>query len=339
MARRRIPAAALAALIATTVVGAQVPDDAPGKPSEFSLGVLRRDGVMIPFAAFNGREWTVPWPGADTSVPLPISLADIPKRWWGSIGPDVRWRAWLGDGTTKPLTLLKPVHVPIFCGGHLAIATDYRGEPMPERQPTVPKDAIATAGDVTLLPITNVSVNSPDATRLIAAITDRFNGEETLAALNFRSWQHPYGADARSRTPIALEAFYRASETGPDGDFRTSYIEAVRKYPALEQDQGCGLVTFVRGWVTEFRDRKPVINLGARVTYCDRADVSFIHPFGRVRIPRGSGRRSGTAADVYWVYQTSSWRDEFYSVAQVRAEAVRPVLVVAGGGCPREPAK
>ena len=64
-----------------------------------------------------------------------------------------------------------------------------------------------------------------------------------------------------------------------------------------------------------------------------------MHPFGRVRIPRGSGRRGGFAADVYWVYQTSSWRDEFYSVAHVMPEMVRPVVVVAGGGCPRDPAK
>jgi hypothetical protein len=42
---------------------------------------------------------------------------------------------------------------------------------------------------------------------------------------------------------------------------------------------------------------------------------------------------------VYWIYQTSSWRDEFYSVVRVTPEEVRPVLVVAGGGCPKEPAK
>ncbi len=112
----------------------------------------------------------------------------------------------------------------------------------------------------------------------------------------------------------------------------------MRRYPAGPFDEGCGLITFVRGWVTEYRDKKPTINIGARVTFCDRADVSFMQPFGRVRIERGSGRgRAG--ADVYWLYQTSSWRDEFYSVARVSAEGVRPALVVAGGGCPKEPAK
>jgi hypothetical protein len=65
--------------------------------------------------------------------------------------------------------------------------------------------------------------------------------------------------------------------------------------------------------------------------------VSFIQPFGRIRLERGSGRAAG--GDVFWIYQSSSWRDEFYSVARVAPEGVRPVLVVAGGGCPKEPAK
>ena len=34
--------------------------------------------------------------------------------------------------------------------------------------------------------------------------------------------------------------------------------------------------------------------------------------------------------ESYWVYQLSSWRDEFYSVARVRPEDVRPVVAVAG---------
>jgi hypothetical protein len=333
MMRGRIPAGLLGAVAAAAVaVGAGA------APGEFSVGVLRRDGLLIPFAAFNGRSWEVAWPGSDTSAPLPISLADIPRKWWGGVGPEAPWQAWLAEGEKRPLKLQKPVHVPIFCGAHLAIGTDYRGEAPSEREPTVAKDAIATAGDVTLLPITQVSVNAPDATRLLAVITERFNEEETLAATNFLRWRHPYGVLSRARFPITLEAFYRTTDGTESAAFRTNYIEAVRKFPAGPGDEGCGLITFVRGWVTEGPGKKPVMNLGARVTYCDRADVSFMQPFGRVRIERGSGRGRGPA-DTYWIYQTSSWRDEFYSVARVSAEDVRPVLVVAGGGCPKEPAK
>lgn len=310
-------------------------------PGEFSVGVLRRDGVLIPFATYHGRVWEVVWPGSDLREPLPINLTDVPRKWWGGIGPDVSWRAWLRDEGTQPLKLVKPVHVPIFCGAHLAIATDYRGEALTEREPTVPKDGIATAGDVTVLPITQVSVNAPDAARMIDAITERFNEEERLAERTFTSWRHPYSPFARAKLPITLEAFYRSTDTsGPDGlDFRTNYIEAVRRFPAGPMDQGCGLITFARGWVTEYRSKKPEINIGARITYCDRADVSFIQPFGRVRVERPGGRGRAAGTDVYWIYQTSSWRDEFYSIARVAPEGVRPTLVVAGGGCPQERAR
>src|SRR6187551_1571749 len=138
---------------------------------KFSVAVLRRDGVMIPFAAYDGKSWSVPWPGSALNLPLPIALSDIPKPWWGPISPTAAWTAWLPDEVTKPVKPIRPAQVPVFCGAHLAIATDYRGAALTEREPTVPKDGIATAGDVTILPITQVSVHAPDAAKLIWAIT------------------------------------------------------------------------------------------------------------------------------------------------------------------------
>jgi hypothetical protein len=325
-----------AALAGTLLAAAAAVLSAAPQNGKFSLAVLRRDGLLIPFASYNGRAWSVPWPGADTSVALPISLGDIPKTWWGEAGPGSPWTAWLADGATRPLKLLRPVHVPIFCGGHLAISTDYRGAPPDERAPTMPKDGIATAGEVKIEPIVQVSVNSPDAARLLAAITEKFNDEEELAASHFTRWRHPFSAGLRARRPIELEAFYRATDTGPRGQFRTSYIEAVRKFPPLAGDEGCGLLTFARGWITEVPGKAPIINLGVRVTYCDRAEVSFMLPFGRIHAAGASGR-GGSNGESFWVYQLSSWRDEFYSVARVAPDGVKPVVVVSGGGCPKEP--
>jgi hypothetical protein len=90
----------------------------------------------------------------------------------------------------------------------------------------------------------------------------------------------------------------------------------------------------VHGWVTEVPGKTPVIDIRARVTYCDREDVPFIQPFGRF-VARDAG---GRVQDVFWVYQLSSWRNEFYSVARVTKDGVRPVVGVSGGGCPKEPA-
>ena len=40
--------------------------------------------------------------------------------------------------------------------------------------------------------------------------------------------------------------------------------------------------------------------------------------------------------EVYWVYQISSWRDEFYTVSRIRPDGVKAIVAVAGGGCPRD---
>ena len=326
MFRSRIRRVLIAACcVAAVALVAAEPD------GKFSLAVLRRDGLMIPFATYNGRSWSVAWPGS-SNVPLPISLSDIPKAWWGDSSPTAPWTAWLSDGEKRTLKLDKPVHVPIFCGAHLTVATDYRGAPPSEPAPTVAKDGVATAGGVTVLPVTQVSTLSGDAKQIVQAITEKFDEEEELAATHFSAWQHPFSRSMRRQIPIELETFYRAADNGKNGPFRTSYIEAVRRYPALYGDQGCGLITFARGWITELdKGKTPIINIGVRITYCDRADVQFFQPFGRIVMP---GSRN-----VYWVYQLSSWRDEFYTVASVAADGVKPVVVVAGGGCPKEPAR
>jgi hypothetical protein len=313
-----------AAALALALIPGLVPMLGQGRTA-FGLGVLRRDGVLIPFCTYNGRTWSADWPGIDTPE-LPISIQSVPKRWWGAPGPSASWTAWLADGGKQPLVLEKPEHLRIFCGTHLGIQTDYRGGPFDPRDPTIAKDGVAIAGDAALLPITQVSLFAPDAHKIVETITDDFNKEEKLAATRFVAWVHPYGETARKQVPIELESFYRARESTPSGEWLTSYIEAVRRFPALPRDHDCGLITFVRGWVLEREGADPVIDLSARVTYCDRADVTFMQPFGRLLIDR----------EPYWVYQMSSWRDELYEVSRIKPTEVRPVMAVAGGGCPKD---
>ena len=200
--RTRLAAALLLAALAAT--GGRA-----AERQKFTLATLGRDGVMIPFASFDGRDWGLHWPDSDAVAPLPISRDDIPKKWWGPQGPDAPWTAWLTGGETRPLTLGKPVHAKVFCSGHPALATDYRGGPIDLREPTVPKDGLAIAGDAKL---------QDDHPGLRARgrreARDRrhhreFNMQEKLAAEHFTSWSHPFWTEERKRYPIELEAFYR----------------------------------------------------------------------------------------------------------------------------------
>jgi len=315
---RLAAAALLAALAVAGVVGAE--------RQKFTLAALRRDGVIIPFASYDGRSWSLHWPDSDVSAPLPISLADVPKKWWGPQGPDVPWTAWLLGGVTRPLTLGKPVQAKVFCSGHPAVATDYRGGAIDPREPTVAKDGLAIAGDVKLEEVVMVSIHSPEARRVVDLMTDEFNRQERIASEHFLNWAHPYWADERKAYPIELEAFYRSSESTVRGTWKTTFVETVRRFPPRPGDRGCGLITFARGWITEQEGKKPVFDIGARVTYCDRAEVAFMLPFGRLHLDN----------EAYWVYQVSSWRDEFYAVSRIRPEGVKPMVAIAGGGCPKD---
>ncbi len=295
---------------------------APSAKEAFALGVLRRDGVLLPFASYDGS-WSVDWPYG--SVTLPISLADVPKKWWGAPGPEAQWTAWLPGEVERPLKVRNLTTVPVFCDRRLAIQTDYVDGPFEVRQPTVPKDGLATAGDVTLLPVTSVSADSPDAQELIRAITVDFNLEERLATRRFTRWEHPYKDAQRHKFPIEIEAFYRAHEKTARGEWDTTFVEAVRRFPPGEKDEGCGLITYARGWVRQQPGKRPDIDLGARITYCDREGVSFMQPFGRLILDD----------EVFWIYQLSSWRDEAYVVTRVRPKESRPVVAVSGGMCSR----
>jgi hypothetical protein len=313
-------AAAVAALGANAFDQGTTADAQP----RITLGVLRRDGLMLPFASYDG-DWSVPWPEPSHTAALPIGVEDIPKKWWGAAGPDAPWTAWLLGGASRPLKPIAPVMVPVFCNTRLLLRTDYRGGPFDRREPTVPKDGLAIAGQATLLPIEIVPADSPDAREMARTLTDQFNKEESSAARRFTRWKHPVPENARRQIPIEIEAFYRAPETTKRGTWTTMYVEAVRKFPPGPKDEGCGLITYARAWVYERQGEKPRIDLGARVTYCDRADVSFMLPFGRLHLND----------ETYWVYQTSSWRDELYTVTRIEPKEVRPVVVVSGGLCYR----
>lgn len=314
-----------ALLLAALVCVAAAPTTVlPGADAHarLALAVLRRDGIMLPFASYDG-DWSVPWPYVPT--PIPIALSDVPGKWWGAAGPEARWTAWLGDDDQRPVTLRRPESLPIFCDLRLGVRTDYLGEPFELRQPTVPKDGIAIAGDAALLPIADVPVTSAEARTFVSAITDAFNDEEKLASRRFTRWKHPYDDEQRRKYPIELEALYRAHERTRRGEWDVAFFEAVRKFPPGEKDEGCGLITFAHGWVRRKPGKKPDIDLGALVTYCDREGVSFMQPFGRLHLDN----------EAYWVYQVSSWRDESYVVTRMSPRESRPVVAVSGGACPQ----
>jgi hypothetical protein len=290
-----------------------------------ALAVLRRDGLLLPFASFDRDSWRATWPiNLRPHHDVPATQEAIPKGWWGTRSPD-QWRVYLTSGDERFLELKEPTVFESFCSPRLGVRTTYRsGQPIPPvRVDPFPKDGLAISGGVPLEPIESVSRTSAEWPMLAVSLLKDFNRveDETLDRVRQRTgWRHTIPTEKRRTHPVRLESWYR-SPSGEPG-WTVSYVEAVRQYPPGPEDKGCGLETLVSGWL-HHRDGQlmEVSELRGKLTYCDRVGATYMLPFGRLR-PKDQ---------TYWVFQLSGWESEWYEVVAVRPEKIRYVLEVFAG--------
>jgi hypothetical protein len=290
-----------------------------------ALGVLRRDGILFPFASFSRDSWRVTWPvNLVPYVEIPAAGDAIPQKWWGTPSPG-QWRAHLTSGAQVPLELKAPTVFQSFCSPKLGVRTTYSSDqPIPPvRVDPFPKDGLAISGGVPLEPIESISSASPDWPLLAAALLTDFNRveDETISRVrNNSGWRHTVPPEQRRALPVRLESWYRSPSSEPG--WTVSYVEAVRQYPPRPEDKGCGLETLISGWL-HHRDGQLMkgTELRGKLTYCDRVGATYMLPFGRIR-PKDQ---------TYWVFQLSGWESEWYEVVAVRPEKIRYVLEVYAG--------
>jgi hypothetical protein len=293
-----------------------------GRNDPFTLGVLRRDGAVIPFAAFDGS-WSAPWPAGLHETELPISIDDIPRKWWGKAGPAREWSRW-SDGVQRGTVRLdRPQPLRIMCTTRIGLRSDYRSSepvPPPFAQP-YPKDGLVVSGPQAVDALQMLPLASPEWAEMESTLQRPFDNAEERTLTQITGWSHAYGRKERTRVPIAIEALYRAPIDS--GEWLAYYVEAVRKYPPKPEDEGCGLITSVNGWILVKPGGKASFDLGAHVTYCDRKGVTYMLPLGLVR----------TQGRSYWVYQMSGYRREWYVVAKPSQHAVELRVEYGAGFC------
>jgi hypothetical protein len=324
----------LAALAGGNPAGARVLAQEPSR-TPLTLAVVRSDGIMVPFAAFDGDDdWSTPWPsdivGSRGSGEVPVNLAAVPEKWWGYAVP-AEWHLWPRNAAAA--MLIKPIAPVIVLAGferRLGLRTDHTANFNPFIPPVempYPKEGLAVGGSAVVQPILAVSLLGPAAAQLVDSLRKDIDEAEevTVSALRARAqWRHPFERDARRQIVPAMEAWYTSSI--PESTAMASYVEIVKKYPPQPGDEGCGLETFVTGWVHK-DDGEPKLRsrLKAVVTYCDRDRASYMLPFGQMLL----GNR------LYWVFQMSGRDHEWYAVADVRRDRSRVVAEYYAGGVPR----
>jgi hypothetical protein len=313
---------AAAAILAVVPVLLLASDDL-----SFTLAVLRRDGVLVPFASYHEGRWAAKWPIPGKAPIIPITLADVPREWWWKAPPTATWTLWPVEGAARPLRAIAPLRYPAQCLSGVGFKTDYTTErpiPPPMERP-FPKEGVAVSGPVTIERVEVLDRRASEWDDFARRIRQPFAYVERDAARSFSSWRHPLSRTERESRPVTIEALYRANVPAAGELY---FVEASRAYEDPSQKDGCDVVTFVSGWVRPWKPDRQVFDLSAVVTYCDRADVEFVLPLGLLRLEK---------RPLAWIVQVASWDDERYVVVETGSNENRVLVNAFGGNCPRPP--
>jgi hypothetical protein len=301
----RLLAAAMAALLATA---------ADTRSSPFLVGALRRDGLVMPFAAFDGKRWSAPWPLPESDRAVPINLISVPKNWWGKAGVRETWQAWIA-GATQTVDVVQPDFAKVHCTRQIGLRTNYRPAeppPPPDVQP-YPKDGLVVSPPQ---PVDSIAILASGATELLPVwptMRDAFNQAERDTASRFSD---PIPEKTRERYDPQFEAAY-AYGTEP----RMYYTESSRAYRSFGL-ASC-TIAFGTGWIIKRGETYKSMAMTVDLLPCDRYGATYMLPFGVMPLN----------GHTYWLAQFSGFDHERFVVIEVKAKEVEAVINVWGGGC------
>jgi len=279
----------------------------------FHVGVMRRDGVLVPFAAFDGKRWRAEWRAPARDLWIPITLTGIPKGWWETSPPGADWQLWTSAGSTS-VHVTQPTWIDAHCARQVALQTDYRSpeRPPPPKEQPYPKDGVAIAPAHAVEPIqvagARLDVIPP------ADLRARFNKAEQEVDRNFG---HPIARSVREPFDPVVEAIYAFGDSRP-----AYYIESSRMYRKLGDD-GCTAIAFGTGWFVKEGEKIRWLDMAVDLLQCNKYGASYMLPLGAIR----SGQRT------FWIVQYAGWDHERYVVVEVKEKRVEAVVNVWGGGC------
>jgi hypothetical protein len=293
----------------------------------FTLAVMRRDGVIVPFANYSGGNWSNRWPTPFVNADIPITLRDVPGKWWGREGPSTTWTLWPLRGKPRPIHVTGPLLFNTHCVSNIGLKTDYEAsEPVPP--PVVhhhPKDGLAVTGDLVIERVEVLDEASPEWAPLRESVRQALQRDidvaESRAVPSFGDWRQ--AIRSRSATPVKLETLCRSPWGKPGAFFY--YFEVLRRYPQPKEKSaaGCDLVAFTQGFARIAGGSVGDTDVGTTLTDCQLAAVDYMLPLGAFRI---DGR-------LYWTVQWAGRGHERYSVLELGEKTVKYLVETPGGGC------
>ena len=315
-------------LVACSLLLASIVALAQPAPPALTLGVLRRDALIIPFATFDGKQWRNFWPTPEQDADVPLNLASVPKGWWGPMAPIATWQIWTGDAMPRTVKVRQPDWARAYCQKQVGLRTDYQPRewpPSPETQP-FPKDGLAVWPPHEIDPIDVLpAAGSAERDALAAVVLVSFTRTET-AAIHAAERAHvaqprlfveaPGASDRATSPPMSIEAAYAS---GPASS-RVYFVESAREY---RKGGSCTAIAFGTGWLRREEGKVSVMSYGVQVQACDRAGLKYMFPLGALSI----------ADNTFWVFQRSGWKDESYSTFNINKRPSLLGSITPGGAC------
>ena len=302
---------------------------APAGGGAFTLGVLRRDGVVIPFAAWDGSRWVNRWPAPGRREDIPITVAGSPKGWWLNERPIGYWTAWPLRGDSQVVYVKNPINVTAECQGHVGLQTDYKSVEAPARaqmQP-YPKDGLATAGDILVEPVTILDAKSAEWSKVSGDVAARIAQAETKLLGTGRSTP-AFSEAERAKRPFTLEVLFRSA--GPKPGTTLLYFEGIKRYGRTAESLRPYVViapeplTYAVGWIVIDPQGSPSIH--ELITFSDSRREGLLYTMGL-----GSFRVGGR---LHWAVQRSGWGFERFDIVEIAEPEVKTVFSTPGGKLP-----
>ncbi|MGE5361745.1 MAG: hypothetical protein ACM3NQ_22230 [Bacteroidales bacterium] len=304
----------------------------PQPDRRFTLAVMRRDGILVPFASYDNGHWYNRWPLPSDDPEVPLSLAAVPPDWWGIEGTNSSWTLWTPDGKARQVKVTGTLAFDAHCMTNVGLNTDYKSmAPAPPlEQHHYPKDGLAITGTIPIEPVVVSEASDSMWKSLEQMLRPNINYAEVgllrgLPLTDARFRLTPNGDPSIQRVAPKLEVVVAAAGIKPET--LTVYFEATKRYEASDTTvaRPCGAVTFVSGWVHRAAAGQGLLdnNVQSRLTDCTQWNVDFRTPLGVVRI----------AGKPFWIMQVARWGGEAYEVVEIGDNRTTVVMSTAGGWC------
>ncbi len=296
-----------------------------------TFAVLRRDGIIFPFASYDNGKWLNRWPEPGRKMDIPITVAETPKGWWLRDRPVSTWTAWPSQGESRAINVRNPLNISVECTRQLALQTDYSSTapPAPPDMQPHPKDGLATIGDVKVEAVDVLAAQSPEWPRVLEAITAPFEASEARAAKASQNQNVERDPKRRAQFPLEIELLLRSP--GPTPGTQMLYFEAVRRYFRRPPNTIISIVpdrrplAYGAGWVEIDAAGKvvPQQPLPVELSDSQRENLLYALPLGTFQL---GGRR-------FWAVQRAGWGYERYEIVEIAEPQVKVAFKVVGGSC------